>query len=279
MSARPITVAALCTHGSTDQERNWRRAEELVRDAAKAGAQWVALPEAFHYRGSYDEIHAAAQWEWSPRLQALRDLAKSLGVMLFAGSVYERAEGTKKVYNTAYVFDRGGAPVAKYRKLHLFNLQDPAAGLSYCESDGILEGEGTTAFALDGLRVGLGICYDLRFPEFFAATAGDAPCDVFVLPSAFTRSTGEAHWELLCRARAVEMQSYFVAPNQGGSYAPGKASYGHALVIDPWGNVLADSGPGEGFALATLDPARIADVRRKLPALANKRDDMRWRKK
>ncbi len=270
-----------------DKAANLATAEQLIADAAHAGAQWVLLPELFTYHGPYPDLWAAAETEDGPLNQRLATLARQHNIVLFAGSVPERpsdqeaksidlisSKGHKKVFNTAYVFGRDGQKIAKYRKVHLFNLNDAQRGLNYCESDGYLSGNDTTRTEIDGWKIALCICYDLRFTGFFGKLATPDVPDIIVIPSAFTKTTGEAHWELLLRARAVEWQSYVIAANQVGEHAPGKQSFGHSMIIDPWGEKLADTGAKAGFVLATLDPRRLDEVRSRLPAIVNRRQDL-----
>jgi nitrilase len=173
-----------------------------------------------------------------------------------------------RVLNRCCVFDPEGHPAAHYDKLHLFAFDDGRE--SYDEGRTLAAGTRPVALGCDGLRVGLSICYDLRFPELYRALM-DPPCDLFVVPAAFTWTTGRAHWELLLRARAVENQCYMLAAAQGGRHENGRRTWGHSMIVDPWGEVLTCRPEGEGVVLATLEPARIADVRRRLPALAHRR--------
>lgn len=273
------TVAAITMTSTGDKAKNIDQAESLVRAAAKQGAQWIQLPEMFAFHGPYELVYAMAESDDGPLAQKLAGLARELGIVLIAGSVGERPEhailnrdGHRKVYNTCYIYGRDGALIAKYRKTHLFNLVQADSSQSYCESDGYLAGDEPTTVTIDAWRVGLSICYDLRFPGFYdriAALAGDP--DVILVPSAFTKATGQAHWELLLRARAVERQAYVFAANQVGVHRPGKESFGHSMIIDPWGQILANTGASEGLALARLSRERLQEVRSRLPALANRR--------
>jgi len=284
---REFSVAALCMNTNGDKARNTAIAEALVRDAASAGAAWIMLPEVFPWHGPYSDIFLNGETEDGPLNQKLAGLAKELKVVLFAGTVGERpgaadqsradltnSKGEKKVFNTSYVFGRDGSMLGKYRKIHLFNLTAADGTPTHCESEGFLSGDKPQTVVIDGLKVGLSICYDLRFPEFFSMLAAGGPVDVIAIPSAFTLATGMYHWELLLRARAVEWQAYVVAANQTGVHAPGKASFGHAMVIDPWGHKLADSGNHPGIARATISPDKINFYRAQLPALANRRHDI-----
>ncbi len=287
MSKESLLLASICMTSTDDRERNINEAVLQVENAAARGADWVLLPEIFAYHGSYDKIHAMGEPEGGPLTDRLAALARKNKICLFAGSFGEQPKegelseteqlgrlGYRRVFNTCYVFDRQGQRVAKYRKTHLFNLYDHQGQALYCESDGFLAGDEAVSFDLDGFRVGLGICYDLRFPEYFVRLAHEKALDVIVLPSAFTLQTGMDHWELLLRARAVERQCYVFASNQVGDHGRGRASYGHSMIIDPWGYVLANTGGTPGVALAEAHRSRIQAVRDRLPALSNRRPEL-----
>lgn len=279
-----LKIAAISLTATEDKETNIKQAFDLVRQAAADGADWVQLPECFPFHGSYAESYAAAEEPGGPLHAALATLAADLGIVLFAGTVGERPTaqaqiqqndlGQKKVFNTAYVFDRSGIEIAKYRKTHLFNLAAAENVPRYCESDGFIPGQSPTVFTVDGWRVGMSVCYDLRFPEFYSQLAMMGPCDILVVPSAFTKATGEAHWQLLLRARAVEWQAYVFAANQCGEHAPGKTSYGHSLICDPWGEVLASTGDTPAIAAAEISRERLESCRARLPALKNRRPEL-----
>lgn len=287
MSIKSLNLASICMTSTEDRERNVEEALHWVAQAAKRGADWVLLPEVFAYHGGYDRIHAMGEVEGGALSERLAKTAKQHKICLFAGSFGEQAAagemseadetgrlGHRRVFNTAYVFDRQGQRVAKYRKTHLFNLYNAKGEATHCESDGFLAGDEAVSFDLDGFRVGLGICYDLRFPGYFERLAKDKPTDIIVLPSAFTMLTGMDHWELLLRARAVEQQSYMFASNQVGDHGRGRMSYGHSMIVDPWGYVLANTGGVPGVALAEASHERIKAVRDRLPALANRRPEI-----
>ncbi len=287
MSKESLLLASICMTSTEDKQRNIDDALRWVERAAARGADWVLLPEVFAYHGPYDQIHAMGEIEGGPLSDRLAATAKRLNICLFAGSFGEHAApgelaeadetgrlGHRRVFNTCYVFDRQGQRVAKYRKTHLFNLYSPKGEALYCESDGFLAGAEPVSFELDGFRVGLAICYDLRFPSYFERLAKDGPLDVIVLPSAFTLQTGMDHWELLLRARAVEQQCYVLASNQVGDHGPGRSSYGHSMVIDPWGYVVANTGGTQGLACAEAYRSRIQSVRDRLPALSNRRPEL-----
>ena len=282
-----VKVAVVTMTTIADKQRNIDTAFSMVRTAAGQGAAWVQLPEMFPYMGSYDQIYNMAEVEGGPLYQSLSNLARELKIVLFAGSVGERpssdvesaeklinAQGQKRVYNTSYVFGRDGNLLAKYRKIHLFNLNDENGLPRYRESDGYIPGSRPVTFKVDGLKVGLSICYDLRFPQLFHLFGEQEPVDVIAVPSAFTLATGRAHWELLLRARAVENLAYIYAANQTGTHSPGKESYGHSLVVDPWGTVLCNTGDFPGIGFANISSGVIQEVRGRLPALSNRRPDI-----
>lgn len=271
-----LDIAVCSVTANADKPANIERAVQLVREAAERGASWVFLPEMFAFHGPYDQLFSMAETEDGPLNQKLAALARDLKIVLFAGSVGERPAGAAsgKVYNTQYVFGRGGELLAKYRKTHLFNLMGGDGKPLYCESDGYLSGDTLTRFLVDGWEVALATCYDLRFPEMFTRLTKDGPVDLIAIPAAFTQQTGMYHWELLCRARAVEYLCYVAAANQVGVHSPGKASYGHAVVIDPWGNVLSDTGNRTGVAMTRISKDTVQHWRSQLPALANRRPEI-----
>lgn len=279
-------VAVVSLTATHDRPKNIENAVALVTAAAREGAQWVQLPEMWAFMGPYPKLYEMAEPQEGPLNDQLAALAKKLNIVLFAGSVGERPkdgesaggdgpDGYRKIFNTSYIFNRSGEVIAKYRKVHLFNLLGENGQQTHKESDGFLPGGVITTLVIDGLKVGMSICYDLRFGEFYSTMEKKfGPVDVIVAPSAFTKPTGLAHWELLLRARAVEFQSYVYAANQVGCHSEGKESYGHGMVVDPWGVVLADTGDVSGIALASIGPDKIRAVRTRLPALANRRVEL-----
>lgn len=283
--SRKLRLASICMTSGADKDKNIRDAIQWVRDAAAKGADWVLLPEVFTYIGPYEAIYANGEDDNGPLVRSLAKLAKELSIVLFAGSFGERPgpqegvslegrTGHKRVYNSSYVFGRDGQTLGKYRKTHPFNLMDAAGQPLYCESDGFLSGDTLVTLDVDGYHVGLAICYDLRFPRLFERLAKDRPLDVILLPSAFTTQTGMDHWEVLIRARAIEQQAYVYASNQVGESAPGKSCYGHSMIVDPWGYVLANTGGTPAIAMAEISLERIAAVRARLPALSNRRPEI-----
>ena len=286
-NAKKPVLATVCMTSGADKEKNIKDAVQWVRAAAAKGADWVLLPEVFTYIGPYDAIYANGEGARGALVNKLSKLANELKIVLFAGSFGERPgpeeepaaglegrTGFKRVYNTSYVFGREGQVIGKYRKTHPFNLMDNAGQPLYCESDGFLSGDKLVTLDVDGYHVGLAICYDLRFPRLFERLARDKPLDVILLPSAFTTQTGMDHWEVLLRARAIEQQAYVYASNQVGESWPGKSCYGHSMIVDPWGYVLANTGGVQGLALAEISLERIAAVRGRLPALKNRRPEV-----
>lgn len=280
-----IKVATVSLCSGSDKGKNIDKAISSIKSAKSLGAQWVLLPEIFAYHGAYKDIHKNGEPKDGDLIRRLGQLAKELQIVIFAGTFGEQIEdqddsvklnvkGETKVYNSMYVFDATGDIIAKYRKTHLFNLMGPDGKPLYCESDGFVPGSDIVTVEVNGWNVGLAICYDLRFTEFFTQLSKKAPLDVIALPAAFTEGTGKDHWEVLLRARAIEQQCYVYASNQCGEHRPGIKSYGHSMVIDPWGHKTADTGDGEGIALAVIKKSRISEVRAKLPALSNKRADL-----
>jgi predicted amidohydrolase len=275
-------VAAISMTSCPNREANIEQAFQAMEKSAALGAHWILLPEIFNYFGPYKDLYANAEEEGGALFTRISAFAKKHDVVVFAGTVTEKPKGPEqkndkgesRVYNTLYVFDRNGEMIGKYRKTHLFNLLASDGKPLYCESDGFIPGDELKAIDVDGFRVGLSVCYDLRFPEMFLALAKDRPLDVIVMPSAFTQQTGMDHWEVLLRARAIEQQCYVYAANQVGLHYEQKVCYGHSMIVDPWGIKIADSGATAGIALGEISKKRIAQVRAQLPALKNKRRDL-----
>ena len=271
-------AAALQMTSGPDRDANERRALELVSAAADRGARLIGLPEVWEHIGPAAAKQAFAGPLEGRQLAPLRDLAARRGVWLLAGSISEKADAGR-TYNTSALIGPDGRIAASYRKIHLFDVDIPD-GARYRESEAVASGEAAppvVELTGLGLRLGLAICYDVRFPELFRKLA-DARADILAVPAAFTAYTGKAHWEILLRARAIENQAFVFAPAQVGQIGPpseNRIAYGHALIVDPWGAVLADAGgEAQGMALAQLDPARLHQVRRDLPALGHRRAEL-----
>jgi nitrilase len=268
-----MKIAALQMVSTPDLARNLATAARLVRQAAEAGAQLVALPEYFCLMGRHDAdklaIAEAAGDRSDGTVQGFLSAAAARhGVWLVGGTLPVKTDGRDRVLNRCVVYAPDGSEAAHYDKVHLFAFDNGRE--SYDEGRTLLAGSAPVAVQAGSLRVGLSICYDLRFPELYRALM-QPPCDVLCVPAAFTYTTGRAHWELLLRARAVENQCYVLAAAQGGTHENGRRTWGHSMVVDPWGEVLAVCEEGEGLALAQIDTERINQVRAQLPALAHRK--------
>ena len=262
-----MKIAAVQMISGPDVAPNLATAGRLIADAAAAGAQFVALPEYFPLIGASDVDRLAARERegGGPIQEFLAGAARQHGIWLIGGSIPLFADDAAKLRNSSLVFDPQGNRVARYDKIHLFGFRKGAE--SYDEAATIERGDRIVAFDSPIGRVGLAICYDLRFPELFRAMG---PLDLLVLPAAFTETTGRAHWEMLLRARAVENQCYLLASAQGGMHPTGRMTHGNSMIIDPWGDILARMDKGEGVVVAELDPQRLIDTRASLPALKHR---------
>lgn len=264
-------MAAVQMVSGPEVAENLKVAARLVAQAADRGAELVALPEYFPLV-SGDEFAKLALCEQEgegPIQDFLRETAAKWGVWLVGGSIPLAAQHPGKVRNSCLVFDGAGRQVCRYDKVHLFSFQKGEE--AYDESRSIEAGNRVVVCDTPFGRLGLSICYDLRFPEFFRAMG---EVDVIVLPAAFTHTTGQAHWELLLRARAVENQCYVLASAQGGTHPSGRVTWGHSMVIDPWGKVLDVCPTGAGLALADFDRSHLQAIRESLPALKHRRSDL-----
>jgi len=260
-------VAAIQTVSGPDVAENLRVAADLIAEAAGAGARLIALPEYFPLISADEHAKVAIRERPGdgPLQDFLRESARRHAVWIAGGTIPLLADVADKVRNATLVYDDKGEQVARYDKIHLFGFNK--GDESYDESATIEAGASVSVFDSPLGRVGLSVCYDLRFPELYRRM-GDV--SLILVPSAFTRTTGEAHWELLLRARAIENQCYVMAPAQGGRHPSGRVTWGHTMIIDPWGEILACRDEGPGVILADIDPARIAAVRASLPALRHR---------
>jgi len=270
-----VRVACVQMNTRQDVAANVRAATQLVEAAADQGARLVALPETWAYKGRREGILATAEGPDGPSNRALSGVAARRGVWVLAGSVYEPAPGGL-VANVSVLFGPDGERRAVYRKIHLFDVT--SGTVRYRESEEVAAGgEVVTAGieAEDGtpVRLGLSICYDLRFPGLYAALALRG-AQILCVPSAFTAYTGAAHWEVLLRARAIENGCFVVAPDQVGEHLPGRDCFGHSMIVDPWGTPLARLDDGVGICVADLDLGRIAEVRGQIPSLDHRRPDV-----
>lgn len=263
------TLAAIQMVSAPEVAANLDAAGRLIAAAAAAGARLVALPENFYLIGRHegDKVKVRERDGSGPIQDFLARAAKQHGVWIVGGTTPIETPGKDRILSACLVFDDAGRRVARYDKMHLFRF-DGGGDERYDESRTLVPGAGAVALDSPFGRLALSICYDVRFPELYR---GLGQFDVMFVPSAFTVPTGRAHWEILLRARAVENQAYVVAPAQGGLHASGRRTYGHTLVVDPWGEVLAVRPEGEGVVLAEIDTDRIQEVRRSLPALLNRR--------
>lgn len=253
------------------RDANLERANELVREAATRGASLVVLPEVFAWRGARSDEAAHAEPIPGPSTDAMAELARTTGIHLLMGSILERSAGESRTFNTTCLLSPRGELLARYRKIHLFDVDLPGR-VTVRESDARAPGDDVVVVATPLGKLGLSICYDLRFPELYRRQVR-AGAELLLVPSAFTFTTGSAHWEVLCRARAIENQCYLLAANQSGTSPHGFADFGGSMIVDPWGVVIARAGDGETVALAEIDHGYLARVRRELPSLAHARID------
>jgi predicted amidohydrolase len=262
-------AAAIQMNAGPDKAANLERAERLVRVGAARGANLVALPEVFNWRGKRNEQAAAAETLDGQSLMLMSRLARELQIHLVAGSITEHVAGDSRCYNTSALIAPDGKQLAVYRKIHLFDVDLPGR-VTVRESDAKLAGADVVTAATPLGAIGLSICYDLRFPELYRRLTF-AGAQILSVPSAFTFPTGEAHWETLIRARAIENQAYVIAPAQFGPNVYGYNDYGNSMIVDPWGRVLARAADQEGVVVAPIDLEYQDRVRRELPALKHAR--------
>ncbi len=264
-----MRAAALQMTSTADVEANLAKAEELIDRAAAEGASLVGLPENFAFLRSEGQPVPEPQELDGSWVQRMAERAKRHGVTLLLGSLPEKIPGERKIYNTSVLIGPDGRRLAQYRKIHLFDIDLP--GMEHLkESRAVAPGSDVVVVDAGFARLGLSICYDVRFPELYRRLSSGG-AQVLAVPSAFTQRTGRAHWELLLRARAVENLAYVFAPAQVGVHGANRRSWGHALVVSPWGEVLADAGESEGLAIADLDFDLQDTLRRELPALSHRR--------
>jgi deaminated glutathione amidase len=267
-----VRAGAVQLNSTEDTDRNLATADRLVREAASAGAELVVLPEKWTVLGTAEQMSAAAEPLDGRSISWAREIAAALRIDLVAGSILERVAGREKASNTSVHVGPDGEIRAVYRKLHMFDVE--VDGVTYAESRDEEPGAEVVVSGLaDGSRLGMSICYDVRFPELYRGLV-DRGAEVISIPAAFTFATTRDHWEVLVRARAIENQCFVIAPNQIGAHPPGHRSGGRSLIVDPWGLVLATAPDIESAIVADLDFANQRDVRRRLPALAHRRGDV-----
>jgi predicted amidohydrolase len=266
-----LSVALVQMNSQDDKQVNIEAALSGIDEAAARGARLVALPEVWTYLGPDEGNRDAAEPIPGPLTTVLADRARQHGIYLHAGSILERVDGEPKVFNTTVVFDPAGDIIATYRKIHLFDV-DLESDTSYRESATVGAGEEIVTFDLDGVTVGLAICYDLRFPELFRILALKG-ARAIILPAAFALATGKDHWETLIRARAIENGLYMLAPGQVGTHPPGLRCYGRSMVVDPWGLVVAQASDAPSVLSSQVDVSLVERIRGQVPSLANRRPD------
>ena len=263
-------VALIAMRSGRDPRGNLDAVLAAVDEAKRAGADYVQTPEMTNVMEvKRDRLFASIfSDESDPTLATLREVARKLGIIIHIGSLAIKASPEKAV-NRSFLIDRGGEIVARYDKIHMFDV-DLAGGESYRESNTYRPGELAVISDLPWGRLGLTVCYDLRFPALYRALA-EAGASFLAIPSAFTRQTGEAHWHVLIRARAIENGCFVFAAAQGGKHENGRETFGHSLIVDPWGRVLAEGGTEPGLVVAEIDPAEAAAARAKIPSLRHGR--------
>ncbi|WP_433762571.1 carbon-nitrogen hydrolase family protein [Brucella anthropi] len=270
-----MKISLIQTSPQTDKADNLRITRGLMEDAVRTDSpDLIVLPEYFEYYGGTPEekLAAAESVPGGPAYKMAQDFAREHKVFVHAGTLMEKVPSEKRIYNSTFVFNREGKEIAHYRKIHMFDIVGPD-GTAYKESATVKPGENVVVYDLDGFKVGCAICYDIRFAELYLELE-KAGADVIVLPAAFTLQTGKDHWEVLARARAIETQTYFAACGQTGSTVSNgerRHTYGHSLVCDPWGHVVARASDGVGFVTARIERAQIERVRSLIPMVSHRR--------
>jgi deaminated glutathione amidase len=264
-------AAAVQLQSTSDAAQNLATAEALIRRAAGYGAKLIATPENTEFLGPHEQKVARAEAVDGPVATRLAALARELGVHLLVGSFAERSPEPTRCYNTSLLFGPTGQRLASYRKIHLFDV-DIGADVSFRESATVVPGTDVVTAETELGTVGMSVCYDLRFPELYRALR-DRGSVILTIPSAFTLATGKDHWEALVRARAIETQCFVVAPGQWGRHDDGglRQSWGHSMIVDPWGHVIGMASDGTGLALAEIEPERVHAVRRAIPLASHHR--------
>ncbi|MDR7278674.1 carbon-nitrogen hydrolase family protein [Catenuloplanes atrovinosus] len=264
-----MRVAVCQLNAREDRSANLAMARDLLTRAADAGADLAVLPEYTDYLGpaSGAPKPEPVDGEYGT---FFADVARELGIWVHAGSFHETGPDADHIYNTSLVFNRSGELAAAYRKIHLYDVEIPGK-VSFHESRTVAPGDTPVVVDIDGVPLGLSICYDLRFPELYRRLADDGAAKLLVVPAAFMAHTGRDHWEILLRARAIENQCYVLAAGQIGNHEPARTCFGRSMIIDPWGTVLAQAPDTTTIAVADLDLDRLETIRLELPSLANRR--------
>ncbi|MBL8833988.1 MAG: carbon-nitrogen hydrolase family protein [Rhodospirillales bacterium] len=264
-----MKVSLIQMNSVDDKAKNLAEARRLIEEAVRVEKpDWILLPETFDFIGgtTAEKREAAEAIPGGPTYLMCQEMARTHRVFIHAGSISEKIDGDSRIHNTTLVFDRTGKEIARYRKIHLFDVSTPD-GTEYKESAAVKPGDAVVTYDCEGVTVGCAICYDLRFPDLFQALAAKGAA-VIALPAAFTMQTGKDHWEVLCRARAIETETYFCAAGQTGSFRAGngmRQTYGHSMVVDPWGHVVARASDGVGIVTTRVDAKRVDAVREMIP--------------
>ncbi len=264
-----ILAAALQMTSGAEKPANLATAIGLVRRAHALGARFIGLPENFSWMGPEADRAAAAESLDGATLSGLAQLARELQITLLGGSILEAGAPGGRLYNTSVLFGPDGGRLGVYRKIHLFDVE-VGDGQTYRESAAVAPGTQVVVADAPFGKVGLSVCYDLRFPELYRQLTAEGATTLTV-PAAFTLATGKDHWEVLLRARAIENQAYVLAPAQQGRHPKDRMTWGHAMIVDPWGLVTARASEGEGMAVGPIDEALTARIRKTLPALTHRR--------
>jgi deaminated glutathione amidase len=270
MAKDELVVAAAQLNSQADVAQNLDGCRALVERAKRRGAELVLLPENFAFFGPEAEKRKVAESLAEGAIaRAVRDMARDNALCVIGGGFPERTADPARPHNTLLAVGPDGRDIAAYRKIHLFDVELGSAG-SYAESDATSAGVDVAVADIAGFKIGLSICYDLRFPELYRALS-EQGAEVLLVPAAFTLHTGKDHWHVLLRARAIESQAFVLAANQQGTHPGNRQTYGHSLVVDPWGTVIAEAADGVGLVTAALDRARLETVRRSLPSLRHRK--------
>jgi deaminated glutathione amidase len=269
--AKTFRVACVQNCAERDMAPSIAALEPLIRGAAGDSASLIVLPEMATMIEPQNQkvLEKAVAESADPGLKRFRELAQATGSWILVGSLLIKADGENRVVNRSYLLDPSGAIAARYDKLHMFDV-DLASGETYRESATVKAGNRAVLASSPWGLIGMSVCYDLRFAYLYRALA-QAGASYLAIPAAFTYTTGKAHWHVLVRARAIETGSYVFAANQGGTHAEGRRTWGHSLIVDPWGDVLADGGEKVGWITAEVDPAKVVEARQMIPALRHDR--------
>jgi predicted amidohydrolase len=265
-----LPIALVQLDATSDVDANIERAASLTAEAASRGARLVVLPEYLQYRGGDAGYLASARPIPGPFTDAFAEVARRHDVWVLVGSLAETSDDPARPYNTSVLIGPDGSIAATYRKIHLFDVAVDAGPVD-TESARVTPGSEPVVATVDGIKVGMSVCYDLRFPELFRSLAL-AGAEILTVPANFTERTGRDHWEVLLRARAIENSAWVLAPGQAGG-PPGQPAFGRSMVIDPWGTVVAQAPDGVGIIRADIDMDRVVAVRRQIPSLANRRPE------